>query len=716
MLLALAQSPASAGDAPAAPVPHVALPLSAVTATDASGSVEIRAPGFRVEDLLRTQINPADVLSLADATRAIIETRGGVELPDLRPEHSAGAGDTPALWPQAEPEEESQSGNAPVEEEASGIASYPSPAGDLTGDGLADIAVFEVDTTNDTLALRAVRGTNGQALWGVDLDNSVDAIAYPVGDATGDGRGDLLMHTLAVTSQSEEEDCEPDADHCRRSNEAGFEWTVGLRSGKDGKLLWMKRYPGALSYQYSVEFSEEPLVTAERFDESFASTNLQVLPYDSGDHDGDGVGDLVIQALDLAWSTTEQEETTATLIEQSTGEVELRSATRAEIVSGPEGSIILTRVAEPGPRIALLEPIANVVGGPAPDLLWEESITPDDAYSCTSIAGEVEQCSDERALSFSLALEAIDGGTLESGWRTTIDDLADGFSWRLGEDLSGDGAEDILVFARTKLERPFILRLFSGRDGAQLWERPQAAGATSWEFPLVTDDLGDGSNADLVLGTYLPPAADPFGVPDRARFSRVNGATGFTLFATERAFSQLSGQHEQTFTYLYLAGLGDADGDHMDDAVAGSVMVGFDRAPGSDELTITDVVSTAVVDSGRTDSVIFGNSEGRLFTLSAAGDLQGDGTSEAFEFHNPLDPTKDYSLTALHLASASALWSRSFAEEEYWTGTLWPGGDHDGDGGEDIVYGRNEVTDHGRKSLVASLAGATGAERWRREK
>ncbi|MGH2710756.1 MAG: hypothetical protein ACRDH9_06080 [Actinomycetota bacterium] len=696
-------------------LPELLLPADAVTATRVDGSLQVRAPGLRLEDLLVGSVDPRDVRTHPDVMRAFIEASTGLQLPDLRPDHSSDRASPLGARPDliskrliADPEDTSG-----VEGSAeSGTILYAMPGGDLNGDGKDDVLIFELTLPEDEMVLRAVRGTNASQLWELDLD-AADAIPYPVDDMTGDGIDDLLLYEFHVIEETEVEDC-PDELNCHYQYDATYDWIVGLRSGANGKRLWSTAYAGEDHYAFvrETEDSNPPVSQTERYEERYESPNYVVFPNVSGDHDGDGLDDLVLQELDLDFLNEAEYKTTAEVVEEGSGSSHLHTATRATVTRGRDGSRLLTRAMEMGPGVTRLQPVGNLTGTSTPDLLWNEEILGDSSFACLGAADTVEECTDDPEYDFNINLELLDGDTLASAWDTTIDDIDDGFVVYLGEDLSGDSVDDILAFAFLPQENPYVQRLVSGTDGAILWERTQAADVVYWDFPVAFGELTGDGKTDLVLGNFAEISESPLATQDAARFTRVNGLTGQTISETTRPFAQAL-NHELVQSILYISGMDDVDEDGTGEGVAGYLAAGYDRDTLSGEYTRTEVISSAFVESGEAATTLYANSGADLFSISPAGELDGDGKTEAFEWHYPLEEGGDYELVALRLIPSKTLWTRTMNEDEAWH--LWPAGDQDGGPGQELLTGRNDLLDGHWSSFVASLKGSNGSERWRIE-
>lgn len=695
----------------------VRAPAAAVVATGAGESMEVSAPGVRVEDALRSAIDPTDVRTQMDAVRLLIEGNTGTRLPDLRPSHTREQHDFQILRKAPLSEEEPP---APEPEpESDGTRSYPSAAGDLSGDGRDDLLSYDYKLPQGKLELRAFRGTDGSQLWKRTFADTEDATALPGSDLTGDGIDDLLLLGLDIQNETESVDC-PDEEpfvHCRVDYHADYTWLAGLLSGANGKAAWSHTYPASQTYHYLYDDEDDAATGSLHVEESLTSTNLSVWPMLSGDQDGDDLEDLVIERVDLNFEIESDSERTA-VIYQDTGDFQVDSATHADLVRGLDGQNILSRSSEHGPTVAILEPVGNLVGDATTDLLWQNTTYTNDTYSCVSVA-VVEHCSDEAEATVRFSLQAIDGSTLTSAWQSSgaVADAASAFP--LETDLSGDGTPDLAVLIGDYATDVYTTRILSGRDGRLLWERRQAEDSDWYLFPLATGDLGGGAGVDVALGSFVESQDTVSGTSSYGvRITRVDGATGQTLSETTHVLWTEPATLPETAVAIgidrYFGGMPDADGDGIHDIFLGGIGRVYEDT-GGEYLTATDTDSRALVESSRMGTILLQRDTQDTMELYGVVDLDGDGRAEVFEWHYPLDPFVDdarFELVVQRAAPDAPLFGRSFVGDEFWLGTLWPGGDHDGQPGDELLYGDNSDKSGTWKSLVGSLNGVDGTARW----
>ena len=696
-------------------------PSAALVATGSGSNLRVEAPGTRVEDALRAAIDPTDVRTQMDAVRLLIETQHRIDLPDLRPAHTnqGGAGGFRLLRTRSDAlEEEPPPSDPDPDPEPAGTITFPSAAGDLSGDGLDDVLALDIKLPQETVEIRALRGTDGDQLWKRRLDEAADVAVMPASDLTGDGIEDLILLGLDVLEETSLFDCpeEEPQDHCRVDYEANYTWLTGVLDGSDGKLRWSERYPASQEFHFLFDSQDDVATSEATSEESLRSSNLILWPYLSGDHTRDGFDDLVLESVDLNYDIDSESRRTV-VVDQDEGTFEVDSATRALVIRGSDGDTIFSRSSVRGPTIATLEPVGDLVGDPAPDLLWQETAYTNDTYACVSV-GDVGHCSDEPDLTVRFATAAIDGTTLNVAWRNEASGLDDVYGFPLDTDVSGDGVDDLaqLTYAEEGVN---TTRVMSGADGTQLWSRAQPSDAFDPEFPTAFGQLGGGTSNDVVLTSFIEKTDALTGATDYGiRITRVDGATGQSLFESERSlWVEPEDPPEDTaalFIYRYVGFPEDADADGVDDVYMGGIgEVLVDN--GSEWLVPVETDSRAIVESSRGPSVLLQRETQDPMVFESTPDLDGDAHADVFEWHFPADPFADdprFDVFARPAAPGEPLWSRSFVGDEFWLGTLWAGGDHDGQPGQELLYGDNSKQTGTWRSLVGSLRGADGTARW----
>ncbi len=289
------------------------------------------------------------------------------------------------------------------------------PGGDLSGDGLADSVASQIHSTPTSPAGRAVvttisalEGRTGALLW--TAANDGQAVGVPVPDLDGDGLADVLV---------------------RQTD------TLGARSGADGSELWVHDDP-----LYGVEVPGDidgvaghdvlMLDTAHGPDREIRVHSLalrgdtgaaiydtkiipRTLPTDgyvstgfspvAGDMDGDGVLDTVINSA------------TGPFLGQDTGDI--------HVISGATGQIHWSRFGED---------LAGTGGG---DLTGDGR---DDVFQIRN-----------KAADGLWDYAALTGANGDEVWSRNYDGSAF-VRGRVGHDLGGSGADDVLFLVITEEE------------------------------------------------------------------------------------------------------------------------------------------------------------------------------------------------------------------------------------------------------------------------
>jgi hypothetical protein len=665
--MALAMISGNVGSAVAAePVRHPSVQKRLSQLADANrpaGTLKARADRSGVqapersrtpEEYLRAAGDLRDPRNYAKAARAMTEATWGISLPDARSHVAA-------------------------EEGADNTIRYGLPAGDLTGDGLDDALSLEyrwLDWDIEFLSLRAFRGTDGTELWSVPLSGAYDVWPLLVGDLTGDGAEDILLARMDVDA-SYLGGCAVLA--CAVSAEATYAWTYTAISGLDGATAWARTYDGEAEQQYVVGYALVVLGAVMRY----TATEAVVFPALSGDHDGDGVPDLVFNGYDLTllYGLQYAGFYVGALAYENYGLL----TSRGEIVSGVSGSAALLRSRDEAPGGAWLYAVGDAVGDATSDLVWATLSEVHTPLACVFalVAGRCAQVAQR-----SMDIEMIDGSTLSTSWSVTIDDdtTTDLGLDTPGGDLTGDGKTDLVLYELHAVDG-ILMSAVSGATGARVWTRAGSG------YLDVIGEVGGGPGSDLLSLRYDWDFSTDGVI---VSLERIDGATGDTLLVTEHR----SRSPEDGFVDLYAYLAGDTDKD-------GAADIGLD--------TITygnTMVSRTIVESGATGAPLYERSAPGFVATYPGGDMDGDGAQDLLALGvEGMGDVFDVTFTGLSVLSGE-LWSRTDGFGACFGLAITLGGDQSGLGGDDQIYSRYQCLSEREESRIDGVEQTTGAITW----
>lgn len=566
---------------------------------------------------------------------------------------------------------------------------WPFPTSDLDGDGGDDVLVNGSSYPDGPEVVEARNGTDGALLWRVESDEPVGAFAWPTGaDMTGDGIEDVLVVARVDLDSTVTDTCVTgEVFNCTIQTHTTYVTTATLRSGATGEAGWTFSREGEEHFEVGHRGTPADYEVWQLLDAS----NTQVTPYLSGDHDGDGLPDLVVSARGLHWDDYQSGSDLLVAGEWSGHSYE-QYDTESVIVSAATGAETAVRTVVDSTAAGDLRPLDQ--DGDA--LLWTAETRNDLEYTCAydPLGGGCEDSWPPGAA----MMEAVDGQSLETRWAVPIE--TGDTALPLGEDLNGDGVAELLVSGRAFVDGNLVEAgtVVDGASGQALWTRPGR-----W-YPELVPSMDSGVGADVLFEESVVE-----GDERTTTIDRVDGATGEVLLSTSRTVAAEGADH------LYLLGepVGDVTGDGVVDLAwhtyrldrsmecpdsGGGASCWFYRFGTDTEI---------VVEDGATGAVVMPTwSFAGYGLLSAAGDLDGDGMNDLMRLEAGEGPMV---FRAVDGGTGEAGWTATFTERT----TMHAGGDHDGDGRADLWLEATLEADGARTSFIGGVSGLDGQERWR---
>lgn len=627
----------------------------------------------RAQQRLRT---PADALTARKAPGPASWLRAAAAATAAAGGPSAGVG---ALVLAPEPPSEG-------EPEPFEMPSVPFGAGDLDGDGRADLLTWW--SGDEGLVLDAQRGSDGSLLWSRPVDGD-GALVFPAyRDLTGDGADDLLVDVFTFDGESSRSDAGYDY-------AARFTQAYGVASGADGGVLWRRDTAGSVKESY--RYTADPLGLQWEESLTVELDNL-VLPLLSEDLTGDGSGDLAVNEISLRFTGTASG-TDAVVAGADTMETSLRSTTRGLAVDGRTGDAEQRRTVAQTAGLSYLVPVGDLTGTGAGDLLWATETVPDHSSSCVGVLMH-RTCDGRSEDDPEVVLERLDGRTGVTLW-TTRDAGGDIYVFPLAADADGDGVDDLGLESYADGR----LLVVSGADGAVLWERADERQA----FLAGVERRGGQGVATLVAFDVRFPSdpLDDSAVRAQAIVTRVDAGTGGQLSETRHEVPVASPPDDTAFGWfglsIYAGALTDAGGDGGQELLLGSSSAAGSYDPVEEEAHAGSSRSWTRVESLSDGAALLEETSEDERYLLPYGDLDGDGRTDVVR-EVVVDRTTSVDATALRLTDGEELWR--------FTGDFWqlprPAGDQDGLAGEELMV----VADTDAGPVVRSLRGADLGLRW----
>lgn len=545
-------------------------------------------------------------------------------------------------------------------------------AGDLTGDGNAD--VFDLELTEQTLSLVARGGTDGAEAWRIPITGS-DLLVLPVADTNGDGRDDVAILELLVERDASQGACAPLA-ACFAVDAQTFRWELTMRSGLDGTATWMHTSPGVVLVPQAGGSTDTTYAVAA----AITATNALVVPLISGDHDGDGAPDLVLDELDLvsplAYASAYTEQLSPSVLA-----VDVLTTTRASVRSGADGSTLFAR-ASAGPGASFLEPVPDLAGDPTTDLLWDANLAAQPVSACAwGVLAPDGVCAAPGLQR--RTIELLDGSTFASVWTS---ELPGGAGWVLpaGGDLDADGSADLLFLGGVEGLSSTLIR---GNDGTLGWSVPEivlgAAGMLDGVPIVVSAQIAepvssiefeirrrDGRDATLVSATphhidvptdwweifiigelWLLPDADDDGDADVLAQVTVEARDITHHLWVERGKEPVTILQRGGPDAPYAVTIGDADGDGNDD------LLDIHEVGHRESFDLT--FSGVSLPSGMTTWTVQRRIHRETFVfLERAGDLTGAGGSDVLLswIYLPFDAPLEAMIEPIETSDGSVPW------------------------------------------------------------
>jgi hypothetical protein len=509
----------------------------------------------------------------------------------------------------------------PVEMEAQ-FSAWTTPAGDLDGDGVTDVLVYEVDVEWTHVRTTALSGADGAVLWVMDGPRA----AWPAGRDLDGEPGDDLVAVSLLRREARGEGCEEDPEWCD-AMEVDVAWRVAVLDGATTQTRWQHDIEGWWRYDEDDTGWE---MTSDSFSIWTAVTTTPTGPALAVERSG---------RLRATLTTT-----SGVVVEEVVTEHRARETVTVELLDGADGTVSGRIVHGPvASDYAWYWPAALRDDG-VDDALITVNLAPDVVTRCTRVIVLTLSCASEQEEDYGSRSTLVDGRSLEPRWEL------EAWASQLGADLDGDGVNDMTTWEWEVWGAP-TSTVHSGSTGEPLLS---IAGVHSIR-PLAADLDGDGIH-DLL--TYAPTNNEnEHGV----RVQRRSGRTGALLFETAHTGTTSPGEHASTYASL----IPDVGGDGVGDILVTTARYREDPWSYGRE---------HIVEDGATGvhlwSVPF--EEGWSYLLPL-GDVDGDGAAEVVHVSE-----RDDRITVLDGPTGTPRWALDASRATVV-------GDVDGDGAPDLL-------------------------------
>lgn len=390
------------------------------------------------------------------------------------------------------------------------------PGGDLTGEGLADVLVTEVNFTSSTIRIVGVN-ESGAPLWNESYaaaDGYVDAFPARLGDVDGDGAEDVVILTLRLRGDDQIGTCLLVA--CAVQEEVEFTWGLEVVSGPTGDTKWTHEADGFVRVTFAGVFA----IAADTVNYVVESENLLVFP-DRLVHEayrGAAGQDVLVNEFDVDLVVTYNFGgfVAYALVYEAAYVFETDYLLR----DGATGDILLEERLGPNLDLPYAVPAGDLTGDGHVDLFrFEPQFVPGPVVCAFALVGV---CGDARRGPH-MRVSAQDPTTGDVLWTLDRTDATVQYHvpFVVG-DHTGDGADDVLIAGYGELRNRFTA--VDGADGTTAWHR-----SSRGLLPLEVGDVdGDGSDDVLLFGftSRYTARLEAFSGPDGDVLYRNHVATG----------------------------------------------------------------------------------------------------------------------------------------------------------------------------------------------